>query len=341
MTNIISQGANIYSYPPAVVSAQGLIDHPKLAMIAVNRASMPMVVSDPNQPDNPIVLANGAFLAMSGYTAAEIIGRNCRFLQGPGTASIDVNVIRDAIERRVEVTREILNYRKDGTSFWNESNVSPIFDDVGRLIYYLGFNRDVSSSRRVRDLECAEHLMLREIDHRAMNALALVQSIVLLTRADDCGRYARAVQGRVNALATAHRLLAASNWQPVPIGALVRSALQTVHAPQVRLSGPGIDVDVANIQPLGMVMHEIFENAAQHGALSNPTGALQINWSRAINGIAITFSEGGGPVPVPPIGRGFGLSVATTIVDRQLAGRLDLDWREAGLVTKLTIANAG
>ena len=78
-----------------------------------------MIVTDPRQPDNPVVFANNAFLGMTGYTAEEIVGRNCRFLQGPGTDRESIRELRQAVAERREFATEILNYRKDGYSFWN------------------------------------------------------------------------------------------------------------------------------------------------------------------------------------------------------------------------------
>ena len=118
---------------------------------AVETTRMPMVVTDPHQPDNPIIFVNHAFVAMSGYAAEEIIGRNCRFLQGPETDRLAIAAIRDAIAARQEISTEILNYRKDGTTFWNALFVSPVFDQQGKLIYYFASQLDVSRRRDAED----------------------------------------------------------------------------------------------------------------------------------------------------------------------------------------------
>ena len=108
---------------------------------------MPMVVTDPHVEDNPIVYANRAFFAMSGYPADEVVGRNCRFLQGPGTDHAAVATIRRALANRVEVAVEILNYRKDGSAFWNALFISPVYDREGRLIYHFASQVDVTRRR--------------------------------------------------------------------------------------------------------------------------------------------------------------------------------------------------
>jgi len=87
---------------------------------------MPMVVTDVRQADNPIVLANQAFIELTGYRGEEILGRNCRFLQGEATNSEHVEAVRAAIRERREATVELLNYRRDGAAFWNELHLCPI-----------------------------------------------------------------------------------------------------------------------------------------------------------------------------------------------------------------------
>lgn len=101
---------------------------------------MPMVVTDPRQPDNPIVLANRSFLDETGYSSEEVIGRNCRFLQGPQTDPDAVDKIRAAVSAEQEITIELINHRKDGTPFWNQLYISPIYDDDGKLIYFSPHN---------------------------------------------------------------------------------------------------------------------------------------------------------------------------------------------------------
>ncbi|RMN23240.1 Histidine kinase [Pseudomonas coronafaciens pv. porri] len=111
---------------------------------AVETTRMPMIVTDPNRPDNPIIFSNRAFLDMTGYSASEIIGTNCRFLQGPDTDRAVVQSIRNAIQDRVDISTEILNYRKDGSTFWNALFISPVYNDAGDLIYFFASQLDIS-----------------------------------------------------------------------------------------------------------------------------------------------------------------------------------------------------
>ena len=107
---------------------------PDLLFTAAEKTRMPMIITDPNLPDNPIVFANRAFQDLCGYGAEELLGRNCRFLQGSGTDPAEVARVRDAIAARRDVVVEIVNYHRDGSAFRNELYVSPVFDREGRLI---------------------------------------------------------------------------------------------------------------------------------------------------------------------------------------------------------------
>ncbi len=114
---------------------------------AVETTRMPMIVTDPRQPDNPIIFANRAFLAMTGYTPEELVGRNCRFLQGPETDRETIAQVRKAIAEKREFATEILNYRKNGSTFWNALFVSPVYNADGELVYFFGSQLDVSRRR--------------------------------------------------------------------------------------------------------------------------------------------------------------------------------------------------
>ncbi|MGV3652437.1 MAG: PAS domain S-box protein [Devosia sp.] len=115
---------------------------------AMRATRMPMIITDPRQTDNPIVFVNDAFGRLTGYTREETLGRNCRFLQGPATNADDILRVREAIGTRVPIEIDLLNYRKDGSIFWNRLLVSPVFDK-GELTYYFASQLDVTRERTV------------------------------------------------------------------------------------------------------------------------------------------------------------------------------------------------
>ncbi|MEX1233982.1 MAG: PAS domain-containing protein [Roseovarius sp.] len=105
---------------------------------AIRHSRLPLCISDPSKPDEPIVFANRAFCDLTGYEESEIIGRNCRFLQGPETTPESVEEIRAAMTSREVTMVEIVNYRKNGEKFINALQIGPIFDQDDQLIFRFG-----------------------------------------------------------------------------------------------------------------------------------------------------------------------------------------------------------
>jgi len=328
---------------PAAITPQGLADRRELALIAVERTQMPMVVSDPRQPDNPIVLANQAFIELTGYAPDEIVGRNCRFLQGPGSDRVEVAKMRAAIAEERDITVDLINYRKNGTSFWSEIYVSPVHDDDGQLLYYFASQRDLTSKKRAEALAESEARLLREVDHRTRNAMTLVQSIVRLTRGDDKASYARAVEARVGALTRSHTMLADAGWSSIPIARLIAAEAAGYDPAQIVANGPDTDVPANAVQPLGLLLHELLANAGSHGALSVGEGRIAIDWQLADDGkrIVIELHESGGPKPDPTPARGVGSEIIRTLAERQLNGTAEFHWHPAGLRSRLELGLAG
>jgi PAS domain S-box-containing protein len=112
---------------------------------ALQTARQNFVISDPSLPDNPIVYASQGFLLLTGYTLEQVLGRNCRFLQGPLTDSSAVDVIRKGIEKGEDTTVCLLNYRADGTTFWNHFFVAGLRDADDAVVSYLGVQCEVSA----------------------------------------------------------------------------------------------------------------------------------------------------------------------------------------------------
>lgn len=118
---------------------------------AVDRASTSILISDITAPDEPIIYVNNACEALTGYSTSDFIGNNCRFLQGPKTSKADTQKIRDAINARQPVDLTLLNYRKDGSPFFNHLTLTPIKNDDGSVTHYLGIQRDVTTERQAAE----------------------------------------------------------------------------------------------------------------------------------------------------------------------------------------------
>lgn len=127
------------------------------------------VVCDPRRADNPIVICNDVFLQLTGYARAEVIGRNCRFLQGNRTEPSQRANLHAAVATREPSIVDLINYRKDGTSFRNAVMIAPLFDTDGRLIYFLGTQMEIHDSSESRH-ECA-NVLLESLTRRQRQVL--------------------------------------------------------------------------------------------------------------------------------------------------------------------------
>lgn len=155
---------------------------------AVRATRMPMLITDPRQQDNPIVFSNAAFSRLTGFEAQEIVGRNCRFLQGPETDPEAVARIREAIVAPKPVELELINYRKDGSKFWNRLLVSPVFDDDGKLTYFFASQFDVTLERdRLVRLERDRASLEGEVANRGAALAETEQRLKLALQAGRMG----------------------------------------------------------------------------------------------------------------------------------------------------------
>lgn len=117
---------------------------------AVDNANEGITISDVSLPDNPLIYVNKGFVKITGYTAQESIGRNCRYLQGPETDPEVVDTIRKAIQNQQPVQVELVNYRKTGQLFWNYFSLTPIFAEDGTLTHYIGIQEDITDKKNLQ-----------------------------------------------------------------------------------------------------------------------------------------------------------------------------------------------
>ena len=327
---------------PAAAEDDQLPDRRELALVAVERSRTPMVVTDPRQPHNPIILANQAFIDLTGYASHEIIGQNCRFLQGKDTRPSDVETLRTALAQGEDtIELELLNYRKDGTSFTNALMISAVRNEQGELLYYFASQTDVTAERRSEELEASERRLLMEVDHRTMNALALVQSIVCLSRAENADSLSRSINRRVVSLARTHQLLARQKWRAVQLADLVEAQCGSmVGASRVILEGEGLKLPPRLVQPLGLVIHELLSNAQIHGALTAHDSAVRLSWSMKRDVLRINWKEAVSAHIQSPLKEGFGLQIVRTVIEQQLGGHWDFNRFTGGLDATITIPDA-
>lgn len=139
---------------------------------AVESVSVGVVIADATQADNPIVYANEGFQRLTGYGLTEILGQNCRFLQGPKTSESTRKTVRQAIEAGEPVSVDILNYRKNDTTFWNRLDVTPVFDESGELAHFIGFQRDISEQVRRKQRLAVLNRILRHNVRNKTNVIS-------------------------------------------------------------------------------------------------------------------------------------------------------------------------
>lgn len=294
--------------------------------------------------DSRLLYANRAAQRVIGFPLDDILGRNDL------DWAIDKAQAEQIIahDRTVLATGDMLDVDEvftdpAGRTTFFRSVKAPLRDAEGTIIGLVGITSDMTQRRQAEE---RERLLAREIDHRSKNLLAVVQSVVQLTRADDADTLKRAVTGRIQSLARAHSLLAAGRWQGVDMRQLVAEELDAYtgrDCEQVTVDGPGLQLRPTAAQALAMITHELATNAAKYGALSVPQGHLTVQWMLTRGRepqLHLHWMETGGPLTAPPSRRGFGTTVIRSTAERQLHGELAFSWLPKGLRCELVFPAA-
>jgi len=151
---------------------------------AVQSARNGIVITDPRLPDNPIIYANEAFVTMTGYSMEEILGKNCRFLQGADKDQVEIEELRTAIREERECMCVLRNYKKDGSLFWNELSIAPVRDASGQLINFVGVQNDVTA-RREAERRVSEFYSM--ISHELRTPLTSIRASLGIIDDGDAG----------------------------------------------------------------------------------------------------------------------------------------------------------
>lgn len=226
--------------------------------------------------------------------------------------------------------------RPNGQVRWCMTSAAASVDENGAVNRISGVTFDITDRK---DSEERQMLLAREVDHRAKNALALVQSILRLTRAETLPQYMKTVEGRIRALSRAHTILSQSRWQ----GASLRGLVDEELAP-FRLGGNTIDIDGSDVllnpasaQTIALALHELATNAAKYGALSVSQGQLFLSWLLEEGNVQFHWRESGGPKTSAPNRKGFGTRIVVASIEQQLGGKVLLNWHPGGLLCSFTI----
>lgn len=285
-----------------------------------------------------IVYANQAAHALlGGKSAADLIGQSALvFLTAD--QSTTVAWARRHIFEEGQVIRQVEQRwrRLDGREFTAEITAGALTWEGMPGVQVIV--RDVSERKA---LEARQLLLSREVDHRARNVLAVVQALMQLTQAGSVADFVRRVEGRIAALARAHRVLASGGWAGVDLRSIVEQELAPYGGEaggRFAMAGPLVKVQADAVQPLAMMLHELATNAGKYGALLGPQGRIEIDWTlQEGGGLVLSWRERGGPeLAGPPRGHGFGSQLIDTSA-RQLGGTARFDWRPSGLRCCITV----
>lgn len=219
--------------------------------------------------------------------------------------------------------------KEDGVIRWIAAKGRAVFDADGKCVRVIGTALDISKRKEAEERQV---LLAREVDHRARNALAVIQSIIRLTRAKSVDDYVQAIEGRIKALARAHTLLSDSRWHGADLATLVTEELAPYRGgDKITIRGPDISLQPATAQGLALALHELATNAAKHGALSSPSGKITLDWQLQSDTLTLNWAENGGPGIASPSSRSFGLKVIVASIEQQLGGKTAFDWDPKGL----------
>ncbi len=310
---------------------------------AMSQTRMAICLADPNAPDQPIVFVNRAFTRLTGYDEHEVVGKNCRFLQGPGTDSSKVAMISNAIRQEDVMVVELMNYRKDGTPFWNALHLGPIYDESGKLLYYFGSQWDVSDVHAARADEQHAKALARELSHRIKNMFAVIGGLVSVTgRARNFREEAKEINDRIRALGRAFETtLDEASLGSVDLGDSVRSVLAPYDAERTRIAfqGESFRVDPNTVSTIGLALHELATHAIKHGALSTDDGQIEIVWSRhgEAQDLVMEWRETGVPRASSVSDEaGVGMGIVDNLLSF-IGGRLDRSWNDDGFLARIEI----
>ncbi len=273
-----------------------------------------------------------------GYTAEEAVGKPVTMLIPPDRVHEETTIL-EPIRRGERVEHyETVRQRKYGGLIDISLTISPVTNAEGRIVGASKIARDITERKR-SDKQIA--ILAREAEHRAKNILATVQATVHLTQSDTPAGLKQAIEGRIKALANAHKLFVESRWA----GAALRSLLEDELAAycedgdgRARIDGPNLVLRPDMAQAIAVALHELATNAAKYGALSIPDGRIHVEWLHAADGrLVLNWSERGGPPVKPPTRRGFGTRVMESMIQDQLNGEMRFDWRSEGLACEIAL----
>ncbi|WP_293679445.1 HWE histidine kinase domain-containing protein [uncultured Phenylobacterium sp.] len=297
-----------------------------------------------------MVAVNKAHAAAFGTTQEALTGRGILEVFPPDPSpdiAAFIEAIRTSLRRVIETrqpdqmgTRRTPLRGSDGRPVerYVTATNAPILGPDGVVTHVVIAVLDVTGEVLERRSEEARTLLMREVDHRARNALTVVQSFVRLTRAESMDEFRRIMDGRVAALARAQTSLAARRWEGAGLGDVIEAELSAMSATgRFSVTGPRVVLGPERVQAMSMAIHELATNAGKYGALSTGGGTLSVNWTRDAGGrLNLVWLEDGGPAVIAPSRQGFGSRLIGRLA-RQLGGDIVYEWRPSGLRAEMNL----
>jgi len=287
-------------------------------------------------PDGTILWANRAEMEMLGYCEEEYVGHNIAEFH------VDRETICDILERLSQ--NEALHNcearlrARDG-SIRHVLISSNVYRENGKFIHTRCFTRDIS---QLKAAERQRELLIRELDHRVKNTLAIVQSVCQQTMrsAASLENFGEAFGSRLQAIASTHALLAAHNWSRTELRDVIEAIVGPYRESDSIVLRPGrpLLLKPAAALHVGMALNELMTNSAKYGALSAPGGQVRLAWRMNGGGeLEISWSESGGPEVRPPERQGFGTTLIEKGTALQFGGRARIDFAAAGLQCEIAL----
>jgi PAS domain S-box-containing protein len=247
--------------------------------------------------------------------------------------------VLDLASPKPYVHHEFKVQRRDGMIRWVEGQGLAYFAGAGperRVVSFGGTAQDITERR---EREEKEHLLMREINHRAKNMLSVVDSIAHQTATRNPEDFIERFSERIQALSANQDLLVRNEWNGVEIEDLVRAQLAhfaDLIASRISVRGPKLRFTAASAQAIGLALHELATNAGKYGALSTDRGHIYVSWGTVDETFTMSWTEREGPPVSAPKRRGFGTIVMETMAERSVDGKVDLDYAPSGVTWRLT-----
>lgn len=285
--------------------------------------------------DGIITSWNDSTEKLFGYNAAEMVGQSIRrIIPDDRQQEEDYILAKIAAGERIE-NYETVRVRKDGRPIEVSVTISPVRTPDGSIVGASKIVRDITERKQSEEQIQA---LLKEVNHRAKNTLAVVQAIARQTVPEGQQKFLDSFLERIQALSTNQDLLVANAWRGVTMEELARTQLAPFEGlgGRMAISGPALQLTSAAAQTIGMVLHELATNAVKHGALSSGDGNVSVAWRRDSGEFFIEWVERGGPaITGPPEQTGYGTVVVATMPKLNLGADIDVLYDAVGFGWRL------